>query len=47
MTYKVHLDGYNQLPFFKGEVNESPRHEFLYWPSTNPDHIGRNWASSQ
>jgi arylsulfatase A-like enzyme len=48
MTYKVHLDGYNQLPFFRGEVNESPRHEFLYWHlSTNPDHIGRNWASSQ
>ena len=31
MTYKVHLDGYNLLPFFKGEVKEWPRHEFLYW----------------
>jgi arylsulfatase A-like enzyme len=31
MTYKVHLDGYNMLPFFKGEVTESPRHEFIYW----------------
>jgi arylsulfatase len=31
MTYKVHLDGYNLLPFFKGEVKESPRHEFIYW----------------
>ena len=31
MTYKVHLDGYNLLPFFKGEVSESPRKEFLYW----------------
>jgi arylsulfatase A-like enzyme len=31
MTYKVHLDGYNLLPFFKGEVKESPRKEFLYW----------------
>jgi arylsulfatase A-like enzyme len=30
-TYKVHLDGYNLLPFLKGEVKESPRHEFLYW----------------
>jgi len=31
MTYKVHLDGYNLLPFFKGEANVSPRHEFIYW----------------
>jgi arylsulfatase A-like enzyme len=30
-TYKVHLDGYNLAPFFKGEVAESPRHEFIYW----------------
>ncbi len=31
MTYKVHLDGYNLMPFLKGEVAESPRHEFIYW----------------
>jgi arylsulfatase A-like enzyme len=31
MTYEVHLDGYNLLPFFRGEVKESPRHEFIYW----------------
>ena len=31
MTYKVHLDGYNLMPFFKGEENESPRHAFIYW----------------
>ena len=30
-NFKVHLDGYNLLPFFKGEVKESPRREFLYW----------------
>ena len=30
-TVKVHLDGYNLIPFFKGEVKESPRHEFIYW----------------
>jgi arylsulfatase len=30
-TVRVHLDGYNLLPFFKGEVKESPRKEFLYW----------------
>jgi arylsulfatase len=31
LTYKVHLDGYNLLPFFKGEAQEAPRKEFLYW----------------
>ena len=31
MTYKVHLDGYNWMPYFKGEVQEGPRKEFLYW----------------
>jgi arylsulfatase len=30
-TFKVHLDGYNLLPFLKGEVKESPREGFLYW----------------
>ncbi|MGD0208462.1 MAG: arylsulfatase [Verrucomicrobiota bacterium] len=30
-TFKVHLDGYNLLPFLKGEVAASPRHEFIYW----------------
>jgi arylsulfatase len=29
--YKVHLDGYNLLPYFKGEATEAPRKEFLYW----------------
>jgi arylsulfatase len=31
MTYKVHLDGYNLLPFFRGDVKQSPRREFIYW----------------
>jgi arylsulfatase A-like enzyme len=31
VTYKVHLDGYNLMPFLKGEVDEWPRHEFIYW----------------
>jgi arylsulfatase len=31
MTYKVHLDGYNLLPFLKGDVKQTPRHEFIYW----------------
>jgi arylsulfatase len=30
-SFKVHLDGYNLMPFFKGEVKQSPRKEFLYW----------------
>jgi arylsulfatase len=29
--FKVHLDGYNFLPFFKGEVEESPRHQVIYF----------------
>jgi arylsulfatase len=30
-TFKVHLDGYNLIPFLKGDVKEPPRKEFLYW----------------
>lgn len=30
-TFKNHLDGYNFLPFFKGEVAQGPRHEFFYF----------------
>jgi arylsulfatase len=29
--WKVHLDGYDFLPFFKGEVDESPRNEIVYF----------------
>lgn len=29
--YKVHLDGYNFLPYLKGEVKDSPRDEFFYF----------------
>ena len=29
-TYKVHLDGHNQLPYLTGEVDESPRRHFFY-----------------
>ncbi len=29
--YKVHLDGYNFLPYFKGEVEEGPRREIFYF----------------
>src|SRR6185295_10443537 len=30
-TFKVHLDGYNLVPYFKGETKEWPRKEFVYW----------------
>ncbi len=29
--YKVHLDGYNQLPYWTGKTDKSPRNEFMYW----------------
>jgi arylsulfatase A-like enzyme len=31
MTYKIHLDGVNLMPHFKGDVKEGPRPGFLYW----------------
>ena len=30
-TYKVHLDGYNQLPLLTGETDESTRKEIFYF----------------
>jgi arylsulfatase len=30
MTYKVHIDGFNMLPCFTGEVVDSPRNSFFY-----------------
>ena len=30
-TFKVHLDGYNLLPFLKGDEQKSPRKGILYW----------------
>jgi arylsulfatase len=30
-TYKVHLDGYNLLPYLTGQVTEDPRKEFFYF----------------
>jgi arylsulfatase len=30
-TYKVHLDGYNQLPLLTGKTDESPRKEIFYF----------------
>jgi len=33
-TFKTHLDGYNFLPYFSGEVAAGPRHEFFYFSNT-------------
>ncbi len=30
-NYKVHLDGYNFLPFLTGKAKEGPRHEIFYF----------------
>jgi len=30
-NFKVHLDGYNQLPFLTGATDKSPREEFFYF----------------
>jgi arylsulfatase A-like enzyme len=30
-NFKVYIDGFNLLPFLKGEVKENPRKGFLYW----------------
>jgi arylsulfatase len=30
-TFKVHADGYNFLPYFKGEVKQAPRKSIMYF----------------
>ena len=30
-TFKTHLDGYNLMPFFRGETAKGPRHEIFYF----------------
>lgn len=30
-TFKVHLDGYNYLPYLTGQTNEGPRNEIFYF----------------
>jgi arylsulfatase A-like enzyme len=44
-TFKVHIDGYNLLPYLTGKENESPRHIFFYF-SDDGDLLGLrydNW----
>jgi hypothetical protein len=30
MTYRLHLDGYNLVPFLSGQIEKSPRESFIY-----------------
>ena len=30
-TFKVHLDGYNMIPYLTGEAKESPRNAIMYF----------------
>ena len=34
-TYKVHLDGYNQLDYWTGKTEKSARREFFYYDETD------------
>ena len=45
MTYKVHIDGFNLLPYLTGEVEKSPRQGLVYF-SDDGDVLGirfDNW----
>jgi arylsulfatase A-like enzyme len=35
MSYKVHLDGYNQLDYWTGKADKSARREFFYYDETD------------
>ncbi len=35
MTYKVHLDGYNNLPLWTGQTDKSARREIFYYDETD------------
>jgi len=44
-TYKVHIDGYNQLPYLTGQSEKSPRRGFFYFDDDG-DLVGvrvENW----
>jgi arylsulfatase len=46
-TFKVHLDGYNLVPYLTGESAKSPREEFFYF-SDDGDLVGlryHNWKA--
>jgi arylsulfatase len=41
-TSKVHLDGFNQLPYLSGEVDDSPR-QFFFYVSDDGDLTAIRW----
>ena len=44
-TFKVHLDGYNQLTYLTGQIDKSPRRDFFYF-NDDGDLVGvrvENW----
>jgi arylsulfatase len=43
-SFKVHLDGFNQLPYLTGAAKDSPREEFIYYGESSLYAIRfRNW----
>ncbi len=36
-NFKLHLDGYNMLPYFKGEAEESPEGDLLFRCRRQPE----------
>jgi arylsulfatase A-like enzyme len=45
-NFKVHLDGYNQLPYLTGEMKDSAREEFIYYGESSLYAIRfRNWKT--
>jgi hypothetical protein len=45
-TFKVHLDGHNLVPFFRGEGKESPRKEFIDWNDDGQSYAVSAWDPS-
>ncbi|HUK34660.1 MAG TPA: arylsulfatase [Vicinamibacterales bacterium] len=43
-TFKVHLDGFNQLPYFTGQQPHSARHEFYYF-NDDGDLVAMRWEN--
>ena len=43
-TFKVHIDGYNLVPYWKGLVKANPRKGFFYW-SDDGDLMALRWEN--
>ena len=42
-TFKVHLDGYNMVPYFTGKAKESPRQAIIYFSDDGEVDRGARW----